>query len=711
MANMKTDNSGIITTEFYTGRCPVRCEMCFVNFGQNGSSVPFTIYSKGNAEKVYAYANCASRGNFTLERLRKDKPRGELDWIASALCGGTEADIPGRNNLPRQWEPVLGFNKDTGKKQKFFSGMTKKDYRKILKPWEDDPGLYNIPKVPESPWFSKTELTRGFNGQYLPSVLRVNSMSDSSVAPTEWIAQILELWGDDCFFNTNIHAIKTFPNNMRAGLFHKVVVTANPGLQRVHNGPDRFCMYHPSVADIAANNEIVRIAREVYGMPNVSKAAVEEKIRGLTADEQYGLITLHMSAGTMKGDKTRPWHFYKPGKISDLHNGEFAKYEENIKFYRVRSLPTIQPDLSRFEGVPVVHTVLRFTTIAQALEFATKYNIETKVGIKSRQDEVVCNFYGVDYDVVPTGRESYIMMRDTSPANHSPNKRQWTRLTYSRRFFRAGKDQMRGLTYVCDRASQSCKACGLCATLDGTEENWANPRLAWLGITPKSGAKQDSYLSNSKGMPVPTPGVEKMTSPQVRSKGFVTVPKKINRTEEELAFFESTGSKYWSPEEAEKARKARERDKARRVERRAWKREKNPSVGEVGEPFQMLQGMMEEAAEIQRNPGGLEDLGTVMADSLKATVNYGAQGGGGADDFWVQGWNTHEEAATTVAMVYFFLMVLAKRDGMSKEEAIKFASDFSYSACGMDLFEDDLNILSAMYDNTSYWNDEFGPTG
>jgi len=97
-----------------------------------------------------------------------------------------------------------------------------------------------------------------------------------------------------------------------------------------------------------------------------------------------------------------------------------------------------------------------------------------------------------------------------------------------------------------------------------------------------------------------------------------------------------------------------------------------------------------------------------MAATLQLIVAYGAPEGG--EDTWVQGWNTHEDAATLVAYVFWWLMVLAHKDGLDKHQAIEYAIGFSYDACGMDLFEDDLTELSGMYNGTSYWTGQFGPT-
>ena len=208
----------------------------------------------------------------------------------------------------------------------------------------------------------------------------------------------------------------------------------------------------------------------------------------------------------MKGSKDRPWHFFAPVRLRDI-KPQYEEYEQNIKFYRVRALPTIQPDVSAFGDVPVVYTVLRFKTVMQTLEFAAKYGLDAECAVKSRKDMLVCDWYGVPYTEAAEGEPTVVALKSDDPLNASPNRGKWTLLHYSGNFFRAGKEQMGNLQYVCDRASKSCKACGLCATLDGTEPGWQNPVLAELGLVPKEYDAQASYVSDAKGHPVATAGV------------------------------------------------------------------------------------------------------------------------------------------------------------------------------------------------------------
>jgi hypothetical protein len=693
VANMKTDDSGIITTECFTGRCPVRCEMCFVNFGEGGSSVPFGIYSS-NGVHQFNYANCRT----TMERLRKDRKRGEMDWFANALCG-PDLGLAGDNNRPRKWTPVVGVDVDTGRPTPFRADMRGDDYLQVLKPLGDDPGLFSIPKVPEAPWFRFIEATRTFNGQWTPSILRVNSMSDSSVAPTEWCEQILDIWGDRCFFNSNIHAISRYPANLRSGVYHKLVVTANPGLQKLHAGLDRYKLYHPTPEDMAQDPDMRSLAREM-GMGDVAS---------LTDGERDGLITLRLGAGTMKGTAERRWHFYNPWRLMDL-DPSYEQYEANIKFYRVRGLPTIQPDVSKFDGPdvpkhlrkPVVYTVLRFKTVAQTLEFARKYDIEADVITKSVQDKVVCDYYGVRNRMAEEGEAGQISLRSDSPLNASPNRGEWTILHYYSNFYRAGKEQMGEMEFVCDRASMSCKACGLCAMLDATEPNWENPYLAELGFKLKRFDKQASYVCNAKGDPVKTPGIVGRVG-NAKKMDMTPVAKGLGRTQSEMDFFNGPGmKKYWTVQQMESAKK----DKLRAKKRQEAKRKKNPAaLEEIPEPAEGMMAILDSFSVTgrRRNPDALEES---LAKSLKTVADYSTQ----ADGEWVQGWDTHEQVASLVAYVFWWLMVLAHQEGLNKDEAVEDARAFSYGVVGMDLFEDNLTELSLMYNDESNWSDQFGST-
>jgi len=85
---------------------------------------------------------------------------------------------------------------------------------------------------PDWEWYNQgPRLIRLDTGYIIPSILRVSTLGDSSIARKKWCEEILDLWGDHCFFNSTIRILKTRNRNLRE-VFHKVVVTANGGYQR-----------------------------------------------------------------------------------------------------------------------------------------------------------------------------------------------------------------------------------------------------------------------------------------------------------------------------------------------------------------------------------------------------------------------------------------------------------------------------------------------
>jgi len=696
MANTKTDDSSVITTEFSTGRCPIRCELCFVNFGQNGNSVPLGIYTN-LGRHAFGFATCET----TLQRLRKDAKDGSLDYLADHVCGTRTTHD---NNRPRNWKPVKGtkvqpwFEEGEDVQESFHARMSEDDFEEVLRPLHDDPGMYEMPKVPENPWTRRTLASKAYNGQYLPAVLRVSSMSDSSTAPTKWCEELKRIWGDDCFFNSSIHAIKRFPKNM--SVYHKLVVTANPGLQAVYAGLDRYKMYFPTKEDQAMDPELVDFAKDVYPeLRRMTPNEVTETLADLSRDELDGLILLRLGAGSMKGEHDRYWHFYDPGMISEL-----GYSEEIIKFYRIRALPTIQPHVDKFlaADVPIVYTVLRFKDVSQACMFARKYRIEAEFVIGDERDAVICDFYMMPHRYAEPGEQKLIRMRSDRPENGSPNKGEWTYLYYSGNFFRAGKEQMGDMEFVCDRASNSCKACGLCSTLDGTEANWENPVLAQLGIKPKHFDEQVSYVADSNGLPVATKGVKG----HLGKSANLVVSKGVKWESGELEFFKKALKKYGvgfrSQAELDKALKKGGKAKLKEL------REENPGGAiDTFDPLVPLNAIMSLPEGRRRNPSARDDdeVFEAMVAALRAIQNETLDIGDGKSS-----WNRHEERDTAVAHVYWNLMAMAKRKGMTRDEAVATATQFSYDSIGMDIFADDMTVLSAMYDNTSYWTDQFGET-
>lgn len=157
-ANAKQEDSNLLSAEAYTGQCPVKCEQCYVNFGETGMAT-CTAIVEGNSPEAQ-------------EARRRAKKRG-WDGKASVI-------------------------------------------------W----------KKPDREWFNQgPRLIRLKTGYIIPSILRISTMGDSSIAKKKWCQDILELWGDHCFFNSTIRILRTRQRNIRE-VFHKVVVTVNGGYQR-----------------------------------------------------------------------------------------------------------------------------------------------------------------------------------------------------------------------------------------------------------------------------------------------------------------------------------------------------------------------------------------------------------------------------------------------------------------------------------------------
>ena len=427
MANMKQKGSNIGAAEWFTARCPVRCEFCFTNFGDTGQGIPYAMYCDTPAGmSSFDYATGAT----TEARLAKDKMPPEL---LRAVVGERKRSDPKWS--PRNWEKLPGKRYRKGK-YNAAQGRKTPHYR------EDHESFYCIPKVPELGWRIRTEKFKCANGKMLPATIRCNTKSDSSLAPIEWIELLKATWGDACFFNTSVRAIKLYPQHMQSGVFHKLVVTANPGKCRI---PD----YGPT------NGE-------------TKKASIRRL------------------EGQLQGEKGDPGSFYKPLTLTDLG---FADQENKVKFYRVRTLPTIGPKLEpRWkDDSSIVWTVLRFKGIQQACEFARKYNCELECYTDAKSQRMVVEHYG--FKVAPSAElvsgENLLRMRSTDRLNGSKLKGEWTVLYAGRAgWWKTSRDQMKHLRYVCDRAMIDCKGCGLCHTLDVS-----------IGKRPKREyAKQKTYV-------------------------------------------------------------------------------------------------------------------------------------------------------------------------------------------------------------------------
>jgi len=432
MANSKLQGSNISATEWYTGRCPARCELCFANLGIVGNGCTYGIYLPELAGlSQYDYAV----GTTTLERLlklpRKGMPLETAELFANLVSARAWKSLPGGEF--GRGEAPFWFGRPTWNKKK---RMLKMQRHVVIHP-RDAKALYRIPKTPEAEWATRTKTTE-IDGKEYPVILRVNTMSDSCLVPAEWLLHLRKVWGDDnLFFNCSVNAVKLDSSNVKTDIFHKVVMTTNPGRQ--------------SLAKLA-----------------------------------------------LRGDKGDLGHFYKPLTFTQLG---YPQMEDRVKFYRVRTLPTISPKWDE-RGRTTVYTVLRFKSVSYVCEFARKYNCHLKFHGKANSlNTKVVQSYAEKvssrrFSAVPTakGEASEIHIWSNDRLNASPLKGQHTVLHWEGSWWRASKEQMDHLKYVCDRASNSCKACGLCFMLDGTRADGKNPVARGTGLRLRKYGKQTQYF-------------------------------------------------------------------------------------------------------------------------------------------------------------------------------------------------------------------------
>jgi hypothetical protein len=283
-------------------------------------------------------------------------------------------------------------------------------------------------------------------------------MSDSCVSPLGWCQDIQDFWGESCFFNATIRSVRARPQNL-VEVFRKVVVTMNGGFQRVYEYPDA-----------APRRNIAQAQRTI------------ETVRGSMTPKVPGHDVSN---------------FLEPKGLAQIG---LADEEHKVKFYRLRALPTIEPPLPPVSA-PIVHTILRFKGIADVCEFARKYGLELRYEGDDPYQRAVVRGFGFDEQRV-TGAPNRLFLRGADVPNDSPHKDEWSELVSYDAFWRvASKEQLSHLPFVCDRTGEDCKACGLCATLDGTEPGDKSPIMAAHGYLPMPYAEHFVDIPKSRSNP------------------------------------------------------------------------------------------------------------------------------------------------------------------------------------------------------------------
>lgn len=564
MANQKQDGSNITSAEYSTGRCKTRCEQCFVNFGQQGMA---TCKGIVRPDRRAGFEFMVREGKRTKLWTPPPPQTAEERQKHGERLGAIRPDAKGFFNIPTQgaWEKwIVEERKQT---VKIKTGPRK--------------------------------------GKSYPLFLRASSMSDSSWAPGDWINAVRDAWGGYCFFNSAVRAVKMRPANL--DLYHKLVVTMNPGEQKVPKMDPRVGL---------------KASQRDDPLPQVvgSMGAAAEKARDFLHPE-----TLEMAG--------------------------FRGYEDIIKFYRLRALPTVRGPVETDR--PVVVTQMRFKSMAHGLEFCRRYGLEREILVPRKQWSAT----GMPPKKVMESSDRFDVPMFSYEGN-AVRLRIWSRKGDKRNFSPYAGEASEYVSeymwhdsflrvmnveaydadpWVCDRAHQGCKACGLCASLDGTEPGDANP----LNMYP------------------PVPGPEGATYLEHNPAG----------ADDEGDFFQDR-----LVEGMERA------------------------------------GLTANAGRRLRNPGPPAPSLEWIGDSLAAVADYLDKDTSTDADF-CEGWNTHEHASALTAMSIWSLMVHAKHHGLSRDEAFDWIDAFvAESTDGADPCSG-VGDLVEMWDDDSLWTEQFGPTG
>lgn len=426
MANAKQDGSNLLNAEYHTGRCKTLCEQCFVNFGQQGSA---TCLGTVNQDKAPYWE-------------WMETPQEVLGGKSPAQAGmGYEYPPPVRpgTSVPAGHQPLLYAITAEGK------GFENMPTRAGIEPW-----IVRASVAARR----KRQTIKGVDLGTVPFFLRVSSMSDSSWAPFEWIKAIHNAWGDQCFFNSSIRAVrqrKTALDN-----YHKVVVTLNPGVQSLPPFKPR-------------DTRRVRSAKE-----KAKKAAMiaRSKARAaVVANAAEGVF------GSFRGKAGQNvlCDFLHPCTLTAAKLGQ---YEDVVKWYRLRALATVAGDPQTDK--PVVVTQMRFKSQVHLADFCRRYDLHMEVYGKrssiSGHRKKLAQWQAAMGDKLvfaadpnATRVEFRVWTSKGDRRNASPNRGEQSvfiaRSSYLRNAYPEAFDKY---PYVCDRLFGGCKYCGLCATLDAT---------------------------------------------------------------------------------------------------------------------------------------------------------------------------------------------------------------------------------------------------
>lgn len=629
MANQKQDGSNLIHAEYTSGFCKTHCEECFCNWGNYGMMSLGRIAEGEQHFETQAKAQAAADTHFsatgerlavfpTVDRQKQAvwaiPSKSERENFAWALEEGRRTGLWGPFETQPRGETRPGYDALLVKKlDKHGAVLTNMPARGGQEPWLLDP----------TSGAHKARRTNDIfdDGDPLRVFLRVSSMTDSSWAPPDWLAQVRKAWGDYCFFNSAItamsRAIQTRSDwEATFAEYHKLVVTLNPGSQ--HLLPFEERVDRPRDRKLRAGWFVVKENKK-----NI--------------------------AGTMGPAKDHAMDFFHPVTVSalaKLRGKPIEALEANVKWYRLRGLPTIMPHIETDR--PVVVTKMRFKSEAHIREFARRYDLiceKRKVTLEGRNKT-----------------QYTLRTKPGDPRNASPHAGEPTTFESLASWFRP-LDYFEDAKYVCDRVSGSCASCGLCCTLDGTQPQNVN----WLNVMPQGILSRLAALPKAErarlGKPILKGPQGPVWNPEAIGYVATFLPARGGTMEYFQAVLHYLGF-------------ARTPQEVRLVASYQSKKEKPIWVQNPENP-----------APVDR-----------ALEALEACMLYHEK-----EMYFAEGWNTYADAAMALAFAMWSLMCHAKRGGKDLAWVMTLAES---AAPSLPLW-DDADIMG-MWSGESPWLEEFG---
>lgn len=361
-----------------------------------------------------------------------------------------------------------------------------------------------------------------------------------------------------------------------------------------------------------------------------------------------------------------PMDFLHPKTLTDIGLGQ---YEKIIKFYRLRALPTIRGHFATDR--PVVITQMRFKSLYHAFEWCRRYKLNFEVRLPTRLYEKKDFFFPwavskfkltpkvVKHDRELDVVELHIWSDRNDTRNASPYRGEACVYIYEGSYWRtADTDGFNADPYVCDRMHGGCSHCGLCASLDGT-----GPTIQGVKFCNELNVLQGHLLA-------PFPGPE--------GAGYLGFLRG-----EHVETDEETGKKV---------------KKAAGCDLFAANLQK---LGIEADVPMALRGW----AANPQEPADLDDALVL----LQSAADYLQKVDG---PYFCEGWNTHENAETSIAFAAFSVMCYAKQQGWDCDKALTLLYEVADAASpDFDMLDDMDGLDEDLWEGVSPWNDVFGEVG